>query len=237
MKRFYKSVAVAERPEGWLVELDGRPVRTPDRSPLATPHRALAEAVAAEWDAQTEKVDPAAMPLTRHLNTAIDRVAPQRRHVIDELLSYGGSDLVCYRAEAPMELISRQHAAWGPLLDWLEARYGARLVVTEGISHVAQSAETLGRLGEGLAEYDDVALAALHTVTTIAGSLVIAMALAGGRLDLEGAWAAANVDEAFQIERWGEDTEAAARAARLRAELASAARVLDLCLGRGGAGA
>jgi chaperone required for assembly of F1-ATPase len=228
MKRFYKSVATAERDGAWTVELDGRPIRTPSRALMTMPSRALAEAVAAEWDAQATEVQPRLMPLTRHANTAVDRVAPQRDHVIDEILAYGGTDLVCYRAEGPTSLVVRQHAAWGPLLDWLEARFGVRLTVTEGIAHVAQAPETLAALRRALAEQGDVELAALHTATTLLGSLVIALALAEGRLDADGAWAAARVDEAFQIERWGEDSEAKARAETMKADLDAAARVLAL---------
>ena len=230
MKRFYTSVATAEGQGGWTVLLDARPIKTPAKVLLTIPHRLLAEAVAEEWSAQETEIVPATMPLTRHANTAIDRVAPQRDHVIDEMAAYGGSDLVCYRAEAPMALVVRQHGAWGPLLDWLEARHGARLVVTEGISHVSQPPEALARLRTALAAHEDVVLAALHTLTTLSGSLVVALALADGRLDAEGAWAAARVDEHFQIERWGEDSEAVIRATNQRAELGAAARLLDLCL-------
>lgn len=233
MKRFYKSVATAEGQGGWTVQLDGRPIKTPAKVLLTMPHRLLAAAVAEEWDAQGTEIVPATMPLTRHANTAIDRVAPQRDPVIDEMAAYGGSDLVCYRAEAPTALVVRQHGAWGPLLDWLEVRHGARLIVTEGISHIAQPPEALARLRTALASHEDVVLAALHTLTTLSGSLVIALALADGRLDAEGAWAAARVDEQFQIERWGEDSEATIRATNQRAELAAAARLLDLCLRAG----
>jgi chaperone required for assembly of F1-ATPase len=228
MKRFYKTVATAEKDGAWTVELDGRPIRTPSKSLMTIPSRALAEAVAAEWDSQATEVLPRTMPLTRHANTAIDRVATQRDYVIDEILAYGGTDLVCYRAEGPTSLVVRQHAAWGPLLDWLEARFGVRLTVTEGISHVAQASETLAALRLALAERGDVQLAALHTATTLLGSLVIALALAEGRLDAAGAWAAARVDEEFQIERWGEDAEAKARAEVMKSDLEAAARVLVL---------
>jgi chaperone required for assembly of F1-ATPase len=233
MKRFYKAARAVERSEGgWTIELDGRPVRTPAKTLLVVRNRPLAEAVAAEWDAQT--IQPNAMPLTRHANSAVDLVAPRREGVVDEIAVYGGTDLVCYRAEAPMALIGRQQAAWGPLLDWLEARYGVRLTVTEGITHVAQDPARMAVLRAAVDAYGDVEIAALHTATTILGSLVIALALAEGHLDADAAWAAARVDEAFQIERWGEDAEAAARAKAVRAELGAAARVLDLCLGRSG---
>ncbi len=231
MKRFYRQVATIEAEGGIAVELDGRPVRTPARAHLLLPNAALADAVAGEWRAQGEEIVPTTMPFTRLANTAIDRIAPRRDAVIDEIAAYGGTDLVCYRAAAPAELAALQAAAWQPLIDWLAARHGARLEVVAGVTHRAQPGDAHGALRGAVAAYADMELAALHSATTSAGSLVIALALAERHIDAEAALAAAQIDEAFQAERWGEDDEATARRAELAADLAAAAEFMALCGG------
>ena len=228
MKRFYKTAGVTETPDGFGVTLDGKPVRTPAKRPLAVPTRALAEAITAEWLAQRETVDPKRLPLTRITSIALDLVAPRREAVVAEVVKYAGTDLVCYRAEDPAELAARQHAAWQPLIDWAKERFAAPLTVTASILPVAQSAETLSAFAAAVAAYDSHRLAALHLATAACGSLVVALALVEGRLDAEGAFATAELDESYEIERWGEDLEQAKRRAGLKADIALAARFVAL---------
>lgn len=225
MKRFYREAAVGA---GNHVELDGGTVKTPAGRPLTLPNAALAHAVAGEWAAQGDTVEPDTMPLTRLATTAIDRVADQRDKVINEVAGFGETDLLCYRAADPAELADRQNGGWQPLLDWLDERHDARLVVTEGLT-VAQSETALATLRGLVSEFDTPALAALHTITSACGSLVIALALADGRVDAGEAWRLSRIDETYQGERWGVDPEIEAQGKRLRGEIAAAARFLELC--------
>ncbi len=231
MKRFYREAGVGDAAGGHAIELDGRPVKTPARRPLVLPTAAAAEAVAAEWAAQGDAVEPTTMPLTRLATTAIDRVADNRERVIGEIAAYAGADLLCHRATEPPELAARQAEGWQPLLDWLAERHGARLAVTEGITAAEQPEAAVDTLKQAVDGYGDVTLAALHTVTAACGSLVIALALADGRIDAAGAWRLSRIDEDFQAERWGEDAETAERAESLRADIEAAERFLRLCGG------
>lgn len=228
MKRFYQSVTTAPAEGGHHVLLDGRPVRTPAKALLVLPTPALAAALADEWQAQATDIVPAAMPLTRHANTALDRVAPQRDVVVAEIARYGESDLLCYRADWPAELVARQASAWDPLIAWAQARYDLTLAVTSGIVHVAQPAETLARLTQAVAALDDWRLAALHTLTTLSGSLVIGLALVDGAVGADGAWAASQLDELYQVEHWGEDALATKARDHRRTEFDAAVRFLAL---------
>ncbi|GHD58946.1 ATPase [Thalassobaculum fulvum] len=230
MKRIYKTVAVAPTDDGagFSVLLDGRPVRSPGQRPMAVPARALADAIAGEWDAQVEKVDARSMPLTGFAATVIDRVSPQRDFVVTELAGYGGSDLVCYLADDPAELTARQEAVWAPLRDWAEAVFGARLRPTAGIMPVSQDADALAALRREVETVGDWELASLHTLTTVTGSLVLGLAVLHGRLDAAAAYAASEVDEAYQIEKWGMDREAEQRRRARRAEVAEAAKFVEL---------
>ncbi len=228
MKRFYREAAVAPDAAGFRVTLDGKPARTPAKRPLVLPARAVAQAVAAEWQAQPESFELAGMRLTRLANTAIDRVAPNRAAVLEEVARFAGTDLVCYRAEGPADLAARQHEAWQELVEWVEERFGARLAVTSGVLPAVQPAPTLAMLRSAIEAYDDFALTALHAATAAAGSLVIGLALGEGRIDAERAFAASCLEELFQAERWGEDKEAADRRAGLRADIAAASRFLAL---------
>ncbi len=228
--RIYKRVAVAANDAGHGVMLDGRPARTPAKRPLVLPNTALAEAVAAEWEAQDREVRPETMPLTRLAAAAID-MAGRRAQVADEVGAYAATDLVCHRSDHPADLMARQREAGQPLLDWVAARYGARLAVTTGVMPSAQPDAALDALRAAVAEFDNVALAALHALTAALGSLVIALALAEGRIDADEAWRASQIDERFQAERWGEDAEAAGRRARLRDDVSAAARFLALARG------
>jgi chaperone required for assembly of F1-ATPase len=228
VKRFYKSAGVTEAPEGFGVALDGKPVRTPAKQPLVVPTQALAEAIAEEWLAQGETVDPRRLPLTRLASIALDLVAPRRAAVVAEVVNYGGTDLVCYRAEQPPELAERQHAIWQPLIDWATLRFDAPLAVTSSILPVAQSAGTIKAFEAAASAYDTHRLAALHLATAACGSLVVALALVERHLDAEAAFGAAELDESYEIERWGEDAEQARRRAGLKDDIALAARFVSL---------
>lgn len=228
MKRFWKDVALVAAEGGHDVHLDGKPVRTPGRAPLTLPTLALAEAVAEEWRGVGETIDPRAMPLTGLSNAAIDRIAPNPAAFVAGLAKYGESDLLCYRAEHPLELQLRQAASWDPLLDWARLRYGAVLVPTTGIVHVAQPADAVAALGEAVAARSAFELAGLSPVVTITGSLVAALALIERAATTEDIWSAANLDEDWQVEHWGEDELARkARDAR-RAEFEAAVRFLGM---------
>jgi chaperone required for assembly of F1-ATPase len=228
MRRFYREATVRGGAAGGEVLLDGKPVKTPARHALALPTPALAEAVAAEWNAQGDKVDPRAMPMTGLANAAIDRVAPDPQAFAAGLAAYGDSDLLCYRAEGPDSLVARQQALWDPILAWARRRYDVDFNVAEGIMHRPQPPATLARLGHEIAVRDPFALAALAPLVTISGSLVVALALAEEAIDPDTAWAAATLDEAWQADQWGEDAEAAARLANRRAEFVAALRFLRL---------
>lgn len=225
---FKEALALPADDGGFAVTLDGRRLRTPGNRPLRLPTAALAQAVAAEWQAQAEVIDPQSMPLTQLVFTAIDRVAPQRDAVINELLKYAETDLVCYRAEGPADLVSAQHRCWQPLIDWLAAAWRAPLITVVGVLPAAQPAASLAALRSALASRDDLALTALASIVQAAGSLVIGLALADGRLDSEGACAAALLDEEYQAARWGRDEPAEQRRERIRAEIRAARRLMDL---------
>lgn len=229
MKRFYrKAEIVAAQGAGCGVALDGKPIKTPAKEALTVPNAALAMAIAAEWAAQDGEIRPAQMPLTRLASTAIDRVARQRDLVVQQIASYAGTDLVCYRAAQPPALAAHQQAVWQPLIDWAVLRYDAPLEVTEGVIPIAQPPASLRAFAAAVAEHDDFSLAALHLATGACGSLVIVLALIEGRLDPAGAFAASQLDESFEIEAWGEDEEQARRRRAVADDIAAAARFLSL---------
>jgi chaperone required for assembly of F1-ATPase len=228
MKRRYTAAVVVPAGDLHAVALDGKAIRTPAKRELVVPSRALAAAIAAEWQAQGDEVKPHTMPLTRLASTAIDLVAPRRQQVVDEIVNYAGSDLLCYRAEQPAELIAREHDSWQPLVDWATLRYDAPLIVTSGILPVRQLPETMRAFAAAVDAYDPLLLTALHAITTVAGSLVIALAVLEGRLDAAAAFAAAQLDETFEIEKWGEDAEQSERRAALKDDIAAAARFAAL---------
>lgn len=217
-KRFYAEVTVAAGEGGHRVLLDGRPVRTPAKRFLELPRADLAEAVAAEWRAQDGHVDPRRMPYTRLANSVVDGVAERMEAVAEDILAYAGSDLVCYRAADPVRLADRQAACWDPLLDWIDETYGARFLVGEGVMPVAQDPDAIAALAPRIGALDAWRLAGLHSITTLTGSVVVALALLDGRLDPEAAWTAATIDERWNMELWGEDEEAVARLAQRRRE-------------------
>ena len=196
VKRFYREVAVAgTEAGGFAILLDGRKVRTPIGRDLEVPTRNLADAVAAEWAAQEDKVRPATMPLTQFAFTAIDRVGPERADVAARIAKYGETDLLCYRADSPADLVALQAMTWDPLLAWADEAFGARLTVTAGIAPVAQPSPAVAALGRQLEGLDAFRLTAVAAVVQAAGSLVVGLALLRGRLDAADAAKAAHLDE------------------------------------------
>lgn len=230
MKRFYKETAVDLGDGGHRILLDGRPMRTPAKAVLVVPTRALAEAIAAEWGAVPDKaeINVSHLPLTRLAATGLDRVTGQRARVIEDTAKYAGSDMLCYRASEPETLVKRQQKIWQPLLDWADERYGARLVIVEGLAFVEQPADAVARLGEAVATHSDLGLSALYNLTHISGSLIVALAVAEGRLAAADAFAAAQLDELYQVERWGEDPIATKRHEGIRHDIEAGARFLAL---------
>ena len=227
-KRFYERAAAGEGgAEGVPVTLDDKPVRTPLRRLLAAPTPALAEAIAAEWNAQEKEIDPGRMPLTRLANAVIDAVADAPGPVAAEVEKYLGSDLVCYRADTPARLIEMQAQAWDPVLAWAHEALGARFVQVEGVIHAAQPVEAIAA-ARGAIPAEPWRLGAVSSITTLTGSALLALALLHGRLDAEAAWAAAHVDEDWQMAQWGRDDVALERRAYRQAELEAAVRVLDV---------
>jgi chaperone required for assembly of F1-ATPase len=225
-RRFYKQAKASETDEGFAILLDGRAVRTPGRRILAAPTRALAEAIAAEWEAQQEVIDPMRMPLTRLANAIIDGVIPRPEPVAAEIAKYLGSDLICYRAPSPRELTERQQCHWDPLLRWAREELGARFVLVEGMVHVAQPETTLAAARKAIPD-DPWRLGAVHSITTLTGSALIALAVARGRLSAEEAWTAAHVDEDWNMEQWGRDELAVQRRAFHLADFQAAVRMLQ----------
>ena len=230
-KRFWTEVSTERTEAGHELRLDGRPVRTPGKAPLAMPTARMAEAAAEEWRAVGERIDPRAMPVTRSANSAVDKVAPQREAVIDHLAEYGATDLLCYRAEAPEALSAMQAERWDPLLDWAAEAHGARLVPALGVMPVAQDPGALRNLRAPLEAAGDFELTALHDLIALPGSLVLGLAAAEGRGAPEDLWSLSRIDEDWQEGLWGVDEEAAERD-RLRLEAyVHAHRFLSLARG------
>jgi chaperone required for assembly of F1-ATPase len=228
MKRFYMKAETVPAAGGHAIALDGRLVKTPGKRDLIMPSAALAAAVAAEWAAQQQDVRRARMPLTRLADATIDRSTVQRETIVRQVADYAGTDLVCYRAAHPPALAARQKAVWQPLIDWAAERYDAPLMVTSGVIPAIQPAASLAAFAAAVAAHDDYALTALHAATAACGSLVIALALLERRVDAAAAFAASQLDESFQIEAWGEDSEEAQRRAALAADIAAAAQFMAL---------
>lgn len=228
MKRFYTTAGIRADDDEYTVVLDDRPVRTPERAVLAVPTPPLARAIADEWERQDEQVDPRAMPLMRLAATAIDRVSAQRDAVVEAVAGYAETDLVCYRAETPAELAQRQAATWQPLLDWLAATHSVELRITVGIMPRPQDETALDRIRTLVAAHDDFSLSAVQSATATAGSVVLALALAEGRMDAEEAAMAAHLEELYQAELWGDDREARSLREARAADLAAAERFLEL---------
>jgi len=225
-RRFYERAEVEDADGEFRVVLDGRPVKTPARRTLAAPKRALAQALAAEWDAQRDVIDPAKMPLTRLANTIIDGVTDAPSAVADEVKRYLACDLVFYRAPGPAGLVAWQAEAWDPVLAWVRETLGARFVLAEGIAFVTQPAQSLAAASSAIPT-DPWRLGAMHAITTLTGSALIAIALARGALSVDAAWAAAHVDEDWNMKFWGRDALALERRAARFSEMQAAAVVLE----------
>ncbi len=230
-KRSYGAVGVAPLGDGFTVTLDGRTVRTPAGRELTLPTEALARAVAGEWEAQEGEVRAHTMPMMQLAGTAIDRVAPHRQEIVEQTAAYAKTDLLCYRADSPPELTDRQAASWQPLLDWAAETHRARLDVTCGVTPADQPEAALDALGAAVEALDDLELTALASVAGASGSLIVALALAAGRIDADEAYAVSQLDESYQVEKWGEDAEAQARRQRLHADIRAVAAFLALARG------
>ena len=226
-RRFYKEASAGDA-SPFQIFLDGRAVKTPKKRALAVPTKALADAIAREWQAQQELVDPSRMPLTRFANTAIDAVSETEDAVAADIVAYAGSDLICYRAEAPDELVALQSCDWNPVVAWADSTLHATFRVVPGVVHVQQPDAALEAVANALTPHDAFRLTGLHVLTTLTGSALLALAVAGGGLSADAAWGAAHVDENYQISVWGEDTEAAARRHGRRAEFDAACQWLEL---------
>ena len=227
-KRFYKQVTAEPRNGAFAVLLDGRPVRTPKKAFLQVATLPLAEALAVEWAAQEAGINPARMPLTRLVNTAIDGVTGREPQVAAGIVQYAGTDLLCYRAAGPAALVERQAQAWDPVIAWAEKWIGGRFLLTGGVVHVTQPPATLEKFAVKVEGRDAFQLAALHLMTTLTGSALLALAHAEGALSVDAAWAAAHIDEDYQIEKWGTDFEAAHRRAVRWRDMEAAGRLLAL---------
>lgn len=225
-KRFYKEVSLRQEGSEWLVLLDGRQVKTPGKRTLALPSLSLAEAVAAEWRAQGATINPATMPLTRIVNTAIEGVSDRMAEVADDVVAFAGRDLLCYRAAGPEGLVALQSAAWDPVVSWAATDLAARLVLVQGVMPVEQPAPALAHIADAVRPLDKFKLAALHVATTLTGSALLALAVLRARLTPYEAWASAHVDEDYQIAQWGHDDEADQRRASRWLEMQAAALIL-----------
>ncbi|MGB5557829.1 MAG: ATP12 family protein [Paracoccaceae bacterium] len=227
-KRFWTDATVEQMPDGFVVRLDGRDIRTPGKAPLIMPTRALAEAVREEWAMQGDKIDPTTMPITRTVNSAIDKVAPQRDEVVELIAAYGDADLMCYRATSPAELVRRQSEAWDPLLDWAAETLGARLVPRPGVMHQPQDSAALSRLAALVKEFPDIELAAFHDIVSLSGSLIIGFAVVQSVDHDEGLWISSRIDEIWQEQQWGADADAGVVARQKQSAFLTAAKVLRM---------
>ena len=227
-KRFWKAASVAEAEDGYTVHLDGRPVKTPAKAPLIVPTHDMAQAIAGEWDAQDDQINPDSMPVTRAANAALDKVRHQHAEVARMIAGYGDTDLLCYRAESPVELVARQSEAWDPLLDWAEQALGARLTPMTGVMYAPQDPAALDALARRVHAMDAFRLTAFHDLVGLSGSLIIGFAALHDLHNIEALWRLSRIDETWQEEMWGIDAEAQQHAARKESEFRAAKRFHDL---------
>ena len=228
MKKFYEHVATREEADGFSICLDGSPVKTPAKHALSLPNMALAEAIADEWRTDVDEIDPSGMILTRLANSAVDSVSVHHGAVIDEIASFGETDLLCYRAAEPVELREQQEQRWAPLLAWLFQSKGVALRATDNVLPLSQEQSDLDAVREIVSSFDDYGLSALHMVTSACGSVVLGLATAYGEIDGKTACELSLLEETFQIGRWGEDPEATKRREILQMDVEAAARFLEL---------
>ena len=228
VRRFYETATAEPAVEGFAVKLDGKQVKTPAGKPVVLPTQEAADLVAAEFAAQTEMIDPVTMPVTRLVNTAIDGVAADTQAVLEDVLRFSSSDLVFYRADGPDALVERQAEAWDPIIDWARSALGARFFLAEGVMHVEQPREAIAAIGVHLRQREEpFRLAALHVITAITGSALLALAFEAGAIEAEAVWAAAHVDEDWNIEHWGLDEEAASRRAFRKRDMMGAVALIE----------
>lgn len=228
IKRFWKQASIAPAEGGHAVQLDGKGVKTPAGRKLVLPTRALAEVVAAEWDAQETEVRPHTMPMTQLASTALDRVGPEREAILQQLMGYAGTDLLCYRADFPPDLAERQARQWQPLLDWAREALAAEMTATAGVIAIEQKPAALAALKARLDAADTWTLTVIQAAAAAAGSLILALALADRRLNAAETYELSQLEETYQIEKWGEDSEATERRANLKRDIEAAGRLLEL---------
>lgn len=227
-KRFYDTASFSESAEGYSILLDGKTVRTPARTELCVAGKALAESIVTEWNAQDDVIDPATMPMTTRANTTLDRVRGRETDVIDELVQYAGSDLLCYRADSPEGLVTLQCEVWDPVLAWAKNALGAEFITRTGIAHINQSAQSLETIRSAFSGFDPYVLTPLHTMTTLTGSALLTLAHVQGYLAADEVWTATHVDEDWQISKWGEDDEAVERRVLRRQEFDADIKYLEI---------
>ncbi len=231
-KRFYKTAAAAATDGGYCVQLDGKSVRTPARALLILPTRQLADHICDEWNAQVDEINPVLMPITRLANTTIDGIAVDPQAVIEDILRFAGTDLLCYRADTPQALVDRQSEAWDPILDWAHASLSARFLLAEGVMHIEQPRGSINALGIQITGFKSpFALAALHSMVSLSGSALLAIAVGKEHISADEAWHAAHIDEDWNIEQWGRDGESEARRTYRWGEMQAADRVLRALAG------
>ncbi len=228
LKRFYKKAHAGPVGDGFVVMLDGRPLKTPARTDLLVPVQGLAKAIVGEWEAQGDWIEHETMPLTKLANTALDRAEQARDEIIDDIVKFAGSDLICYLAEEPQELTMRQMAQWGPIIDWAAQGLGARFEVVMGVNHVEQPPQSLERIRSAIEDFDAFSLTALHAMTSLTGSALLTLALVAGLFDLFMVWQSAHLDEDFQNAKWGADAEAKADRERRWKEMQAADKLFKL---------
>lgn len=229
MKRFYKAVTKTAVDGGFAIHLDGRPVKTPARNPFHLPTPVLAEAIAAEWDAQDEDIDPVTMPLTALAQGALDQVSEERERILGRITAFADSDMLYYRADDNQQALADYQAeCWDPLLDWARQRYDVSFTLNQGILHQSQQPETVKRLSEAVRVQDDFALAAMLSLVGLTGSLIVVLALVEGAYDAETLWPLVNLEELWQEKQWGRDELVATTRGLKQSEFNAAIRFLTL---------
>lgn len=228
-RKFWKEATVAEQGGQFAVLLDGRGLKTPAKTPVVAPTEAIANAIAAEWDEQVEEIDPLTMPVTRWANAALDKVALQHAEVADMLADYGGTDLLCYRADNPQELVARQAELWDPILDWAEDHLNARLIPIQGVMFQSQDAAALERLRKQVHAFSNFELSAFHDLVSLSGSLILGFAAVQELRPIEELWNLSRVDELWQEEQWGHDEEASELAETKKQAFVQAQKNFNLC--------